>query len=113
MKDGRARRPADDGLQVNVSPLSGQRDTTDGPYVTSSTVTRDGDVHALAASATAVFAGATALLRFPNSGDLSVRRTRSMPWQSGAVKSLVLFGGKIFTGHQDGKIRVWKQAILP
>ncbi|XP_044475205.1 protein JINGUBANG-like [Mangifera indica] len=27
---------------------------------------------------------------------------------SGLVKAIVISGGKIFTGHQDGKIRVWK-----
>ncbi|KAH0734091.1 hypothetical protein KY285_009798 [Solanum tuberosum] len=27
---------------------------------------------------------------------------------SGLVKAIIISGDKIFTGHQDGKVRVWK-----
>ncbi|KAK5771242.1 hypothetical protein PVK06_047432 [Gossypium arboreum] len=30
---------------------------------------------------------------------------------SGLVKTIVIVGAKIFTGHQDGKIRVWKVSV--
>ncbi|KAF3785334.1 putative WD repeat-containing protein [Nymphaea thermarum] len=78
-------------------------------YLSSSTLTSHGAVFSLAASATAVFAGTTAFLHFPNTGDLSVFETHSLSSDVGAIKSIVLSDAKIFTSHQDGKIRVWEQ----
>ncbi|CAN6449009.1 unnamed protein product [Victoria cruziana] len=82
--------------------------TATATYITLSTKTSLGAVHALAASATAVLAGTTALLRFPKAGDLSESETLAVTSSGGAIKSVALCGRRIFTAHQDGKIRVWE-----
>ncbi|XP_031479089.1 protein JINGUBANG-like [Nymphaea colorata] len=94
----------------NCSPDNPNVSAGTASYVTFSTKTPYGAVHALAASANCVFAGTTALLRFPNAGDLSESETLAVTSAGGAIKSIAPSGGRLFTAHQDGKIRVWEHA---
>ncbi|CAH9124344.1 unnamed protein product [Cuscuta epithymum] len=70
-------------------------------------VRQDGHVYSLAASGNLLYTGSESknIRVWNNHGFEEHSGFKS---KSGFVKAIVVWRGKVFTGHQDGKIRVWK-----
>lgn len=70
-----------------------------------SLVREEGHIYSLAASEDLLYTGS-------DSKNIRVWKNQKeftgFKSNSGLVKAIIIAGGRIFTGHQDGKIRVWK-----
>ncbi|PKI48657.1 protein JINGUBANG-like [Punica granatum] len=70
-----------------------------------SLVREEGHIYSLAASGELLYTGSDSknIRVWKNLKEFSAFKS-----SSGLVKAIIVANGKIFTGHQDGKIRVWK-----
>lgn len=71
----------------------------------SSLVREEGHIYSLAASCNLLYTGSDSknIRVWKNMKEFSAFKSNS-----GLVKAIIISGEKIFTGHQDGKVRVWK-----
>ncbi|KAK5774793.1 hypothetical protein PVK06_042649 [Gossypium arboreum] len=70
-----------------------------------SLVREEGHVYSLAASRRLLYAGSDSnnIRVWKNLQEFSAFKSKSR-----LVKAIILFGDRVFTSHQDGKIHVWK-----
>lgn len=113
-------RMSGEGSPMMMSPWNQSSPFNKSPWSTASTnyeenvpqncligslVREEGHIYSLAASGELLYTGSDSknIRVWKNLKEFSAFKS-----SSGLVKAIIVANGKIFTGHQDGKIRVWK-----
>ncbi|CAK9178585.1 unnamed protein product [Ilex paraguariensis] len=112
-------RPSGEGSPMMMSPWNQTSPFTKSPWsnfeeniknlpqngLTGSIVREEGHIYSLAAKDGILYTGSDSknIRVWKNLKEFSAFKSNS-----GLVKAIIISGAKIFTGHQDGKVRVWK-----
>ncbi|KAK1422231.1 hypothetical protein QVD17_25198 [Tagetes erecta] len=96
---------SDEDSPMMMSPWNQTSTTVPQDGLIGSLVREEGHIYSLAAADGLLYTGS-------ESKNIHVWKNMNLfttfKSKSGLVKAIVISGDKIFTGHQDGKIRVWK-----